>query len=305
MGEPHNKGEQDSRTRKPTGYWVAIACFAVVLLFTFGMREHTILLAFGLVIFCGIVRIWQSPWLKMEPFGRTFHVKPAICLIMALALALAVFSALQPLIREARELRDSSSSDATNLKMCSQIVTFYANRNDGRTPPLSDVPGRLMFTESVYPKYMTDCRILVHRHTPDTLEPATNDIDDTTYIYLSHLLLSEKEGLTYVKAYREHVAQGQSFDEDFTVPVGEGNEGSNVLRRIDLDELPALDTDAGRELWSIVPVMVERPAYPYPPHGNVLYLDGHVEYIELGAKFPMTETFIHALESLDDLEPRR
>jgi prepilin-type processing-associated H-X9-DG protein len=52
---------------------------------------------------------------------------------------------------------------------------------------------------------------------------------------------------------------------------------------------------------SVVPVMVERPEL----HGNgghVLYMDGHVEFLLYPGPFPMTEPFVEALRSLDQLE---
>ncbi|MCH7960477.1 MAG: hypothetical protein IID08_10105 [Candidatus Hydrogenedentes bacterium] len=55
---------------------------------------------------------------------------------------------------------------------------------------------------------------------------------------------------------------------------------------------------------SIVPLLIERPGL-HKDGAHVLYHDGHVEFIEYPGKFPMTEKFIRALESLDELKEAR
>ena len=50
-----------------------------------------------------------------------------------------------------------------------------------------------------------------------------------------------------------------------------------------------------------IPVIIERPGLQ-KGGSNVLFLDGHVEFIAYPGKWPMTEKFIKALESLDELK---
>ena len=50
---------------------------------------------------------------------------------------------------------------------------------------------------------------------------------------------------------------------------------------------------------SKMPIMIERPNHHVPPGGNVLYIYGHVEFIPYPGKWPMTETTIGTLESLE------
>lgn len=68
-----------------------------------------------------------------------------------------------------------------------------------------------------------------------------------------------------------------------------------------------LITDVGNpfaavKLQSEIPVMVERPEL-HGDGGHVLYLDGHVEFVPYPGLFPMTESFIDGLRSLDRLVP--
>ena len=59
--------------------------------------------------------------------------------------------------------------------------------------------------------------------------------------------------------------------------------------------LEALGLDA-----STIPVMIEIPNTHIPSGGNVLFLDGHVEFMKMGGEFPMTPAFTAALASIDD-----
>jgi prepilin-type processing-associated H-X9-DG protein len=48
--------------------------------------------------------------------------------------------------------------------------------------------------------------------------------------------------------------------------------------------------------------MIERyPNGHEPPSGNVLYLDGHIEWIQWGEKWPMTPEAMDVLLALDAL----
>ena len=65
----------------------------------------------------------------------------------------------------------------------------------------------------------------------------------------------------------------------------------------DLNAPPARSqTQAG------IPVIIERPDW-YEGGSNVLFMDGHVEFIKYPGPFPMTEAFIEELRSLDALKP--
>jgi prepilin-type processing-associated H-X9-DG protein len=52
---------------------------------------------------------------------------------------------------------------------------------------------------------------------------------------------------------------------------------------------------------SQIPVLIERIGNHEPEGGHVLFMDGHVEYIEFPGKFPMTKAFIEGLQSLENV----
>ena len=50
-----------------------------------------------------------------------------------------------------------------------------------------------------------------------------------------------------------------------------------------------------------MPVLIEYSVH-VPNGGSVLYLDGHVEFLKHGTKFPMTDEFFAALDELSELQ---
>jgi prepilin-type processing-associated H-X9-DG protein len=56
---------------------------------------------------------------------------------------------------------------------------------------------------------------------------------------------------------------------------------------------------AGVEASASVPLLIERPGNHVPFGGNVLFMDGHVEFIRFGTKWPMTDRAIGILQALD------
>jgi prepilin-type processing-associated H-X9-DG protein len=68
-----------------------------------------------------------------------------------------------------------------------------------------------------------------------------------------------------------------------------GNDGGNIIRRL----------SRTTENPSTVPIIWEWPGHHEVEGGNVLYLDGHVDFVRYPGKFPMTEKFIEALREID------
>lgn len=58
---------------------------------------------------------------------------------------------------------------------------------------------------------------------------------------------------------------------------------------------------ASSNMQSLLPIIVERPEL-HGDGGHVLYMEGHVEFVQYPGKFPMTPKFIEGLRSLDALE---
>jgi prepilin-type processing-associated H-X9-DG protein len=84
-----------------------------------------------------------------------------------------------------------------------------------------------------------------------------------------------------------------------TSPLRQRRGETLVIPRLRKGIAGVTDTD---EAQSAIPVFVERyPIGHIPNGGSVVYLDGHVEYIKWGTKWPMTPEAMDVLLALDTL----
>jgi len=243
-----------------------------------------------------------------------------IGLIAFLGIAAAIFL---PALAKARESARRAAC-VNNLKQLGMLMNVFANENRGEYPRIDDVKGNLIFEgDWMYPEYLTDVSILGCPSDPG-YDPATtfrlkgnslhtdfeigsphaDCVTSESYIYLGWAITNEEEGLAAIEAYRK--ASTEELDAHLIVPEGKGTGGGKIHR---------LSAGAGRFLItdvtvfqegrpssaSAIPIMWEWPTNHVPAAGNVLYLDGHIEYIRYPGKFPMTERFIEALR---EMEPR-
>jgi prepilin-type processing-associated H-X9-DG protein len=235
------------------------------------------------------------------------------CVIVAVVAAGLVFligcsgvlaAIMLPAFMRAREAAVRASCQG-NLKQFGLIFKMYANEQPNELyPPLSSVPGRLMFeAESVYPEYLSDPTVLVcPSDDVDYQDWQANGVvfkffDDHSYFYLGHLVQDEDELLALIEAYRAAVDAGDDVSGDLVTPDGQ------VFPR--LSENLSLTPQE----QSQIPVMFDAtPAiergwgggFQHVPGGaNVLYMDGHVDFIKYPAKWPMTERVLMALDSIN------
>jgi len=199
------------------------------------------------------------------------------------------------------------ASCATNLKRMGLVFKIWATEHDGRWPRVSTRRGNFMAKASdIYPNYLTDVLFLRcpgnAEHKPaergDPVPDLLRQITDKSYFYLGWVLTNEEEGLSLLDAYESKALAGAY--EDIPVPMGKGTGGQNVIHRIyeGVERFLITDTNdptAPARMQSGIPVMWERPGHHEPDGGNVLYMDGHVEFVEYPGKFPMTPKFMDRL----------
>ena len=228
-------------------------------------------------------------------------------------------SIMLPSLARAREAARRASCQ-NNLKQMGIVFKMFANESLGKVyPQLSPEAGRLMFANEsgdsnhpIAPEYLTEPSILVCPSDTDMAlvqagpneEASEQLLDDHSYFYLGYVVMSDAEMSAFADAYRERVAAGLRFDDDLDVAEGTGTGGGNTLYRLREGIGRVIASDAQNPAAvavaeSEIPVLIERIDNHVPGGGNVLYLDGHVEFLRYPSRWPMTRETVDLLESLD------
>jgi prepilin-type processing-associated H-X9-DG protein len=232
-----------------------------------------------------------------------------------LFLCLIIAPIMLPALARAREAARRSSC-ANNLKQMGLVYKMFSNESKGEyLPQLSPEPGKLMFMDqgegmqySVYTEYLIDLTILGCPSDVDVDWDAARDprvwIDDESYYYLGYAVTNNLELQGFAEAYRRQMDAEGSFAEDLEVEDGMGSGGSATIYRLREGIERFLITDihnpaASAVALSTIPLLIERRDSHIPGGGNVLFMDGHVEFIRQNAKWPMTDKAHVILESLD------
>lgn len=186
-----------------------------------------------------------------------------------------------------------------NLKQFGLVVAIYASEHPAHlAPPLPNTPGRLMFSNApdevirIYPDILTDLSLFYcpgSEAVPASPTPETA-IDDHTYFYLGYEIRNQMDLEHFAAAYREVIAEGGTFESKLR---------SQVLRACP-DNRKYI---AARPELSEIPLLIERPLAHIPGGSNVVFADGHVEFIKMNAKWPVTQAAMDVLLSLDALGP--
>jgi hypothetical protein len=204
---------------------------------------------------------------------------------------------------------------------------IYAVDHDQLYPPLSPEAGRLMYaTETIsldnttflapwfYPGEPGKEDVYLPELTPDGATQAIREyVNDQSYYYLGYAISNEIEGRAFIRAYKEVVNRGGNFNDDLTVPMGEGNFGGDKLFRLRDDMVEYLQQTRGmseldvRRWEASVVCLMQNPRkrakgfFPPPDRtaGVVYFLDGHTDHQRVPGAFPYTEEFLSALEELD------
>jgi prepilin-type processing-associated H-X9-DG protein len=202
----------------------------------------------------------------------------------------------------------------TNMKNLGLAIQMYAMDSEGGLfPELSAEPGRLFWTNRaacnpspVFPEYLSDLSILIcpsQRTENLDVWSELSDIrvmDDHSYFYLGYAIQNQQDLEAFAQAYKIRIAEEKGFSGDLEVKNPHGSMTLHRLRKDVARDLLGLSGTAGavRELESRLPVLIERLGHHCSRGGNVLYLDGQVEFIPEG-EWPYAAEAQALLEKLD------
>jgi prepilin-type processing-associated H-X9-DG protein len=242
-------------------------------------------------------------WLGLATVVVLLIAGPVILAILGIVAGITL-----PALSRSREAARRASCQG-NLKQAAMVCQRYADDHDGYLPSLSAKPGEFSMEPSeVSGKYVTDDAFLAcpSDETPPLItNRIPGGISDDSYLYLGYVVTNGEEGRAFIDAYRRHLAAGGTFDQDISVESGSGTGGSGRFLRLQTDPnsvlaketyLPAGGIPAPAE----IPVMFDRSDNHIPGGINVLYLDGHVEFIKMGDRFPAQQWFLDELARIGE-----
>lgn len=238
---------------------------------------------------------------RMGP-GRTCLLAISIPLC-----AIPVLAFLLPRIYDTKYSGTFRADCQNNLKHLGLVAIMYANKNDsGQYPALSNTAGVLaMKAESICPEYLTELRFfqcptqrkLKRWYQTDPPPPIACD-DDQSYFYLGYSIPDQASLERFARAYHATLNAQQTFENDLVVKAEGGTD--IVIER--LTSHNSYTTDEKGTYTPEVPILIERvPNAHGVKGGNVVYADGHYEWIKWGEKWPMTPEAMDVLLALDAL----
>ena len=185
---------------------------------------------------------------------------------------------------------------------------------------LSQEPGRLMFAWGGNSPTLGGLDVLSTEFVSEivklTVCPTSNAVgdmpDDGDFVYLGYVLRDDADVRDYAEGYaRQAVEAGVGkglFLEDMPSRREDGTSIYRIREGIERFFITDINNPAGSALaQSQIPTIVEWPTHHAIADGgmggNVLYMDGHVEFVAYPGKWPMTVDTIAILCELAGREP--
>jgi prepilin-type processing-associated H-X9-DG protein len=214
--------------------------------------------------------------------------------------------------------QDEAAREATqrancqnNLKQLGIVMKMFAGENKNNFPALDPRAGYLMFVaDKIFPEYITDTKIMIcpaDKGQEDLLKMAVNRdtakkfFDQSSYWYLGYATTTEEEGLALAEEYKTLMKAGKELPQEIAPSKPNGMPVHVLKEGVERFFITDINNPAGGAMTqSRIPVIFERPGF-HKDGANVLYMDGHVEFVKYPGKYPMTERFVNALKELDKL----
>lgn len=250
--------------------------------------------------------------------GRTLNLRPYLVttvLVIAVLIPVYILGSGFWHMASGIEGRVQWENCVRNLRYLDLALRVYALEDPlKRFPALSSEPGRLMFDNahvltrptSDTPR-VRDMEMLIcpsdsdMSHVEEKEDSLKFMLNDRSYFYLGYAVQSDEEVERFIAAYREAIEKRRGFEDDLT--VDQQGAASTVYRLRDgIERSLASDGSDGAasRIRSRIPIVIERPGNHKPGDGaNVLYMDGHIEWILYPGKWPLSERTIQALQSID------
>jgi prepilin-type processing-associated H-X9-DG protein len=190
----------------------------------------------------------------------------------------------------------------TNLRSLGvSFKTFSGIAPHESFPKLSSTPGKFMFdTYRVVPFHVDELIRLSCPASPYAC--ATPAVDDQSYFYPGYVLLDDGDVAAFATAYAAQLSAGGDFEEDLPIATSYGTALVRIWEGVPHYSVPSSMTR--RVYQHEIPVLIEWPDnHDDLRGGNVLYMDGHVEWLEYPGQFPMTVATMNFLTTLAGRPP--
>ncbi len=259
------------------------------------------------------------------------HSYARITVIIALSVGLlGIITVIGHAVLDESELLQDETC-ISNLKQIYPILITYANKNNYEFPPISNTKNNFVFNaNALYPKYLRDVSILTcpsspaarsknafrlfstkHHPGASVSDVHPDCITDASYCYLGWAVIDDEQAEAFFRLYDK--LSPEDYDKDIQVEwKGKPFALRRLASHIDMlyryftppDYVASMSIWSGPEPSTFIPIMWDRRPYHVERNceghknrgGNVLYLDGHVEFVPWGEEFPMTEAFAKMLD---------
>lgn len=181
------------------------------------------------------------------------------------------------------------ASRANDFKQMGLVLKIYANEHSGKFPVKSTKEGTFYPEESeIWPEYLDDLEEL-------TFIKSETDVQ---VCYLGYVVRNDEEVFTLLDAFEQKKPE---VIQNKDLIIGEGKDEIKIYRiREGVSRYFITDNNnlvASALMESEIPIMWELADTSKDNGGWVLYMDGHVEWLDYPGEFPMTETSTKAIRS--------